>query len=539
MRCTCAEFVKRYGTKVEEIGKGTYGEVYTTTVPDIAIKTGTVDALLAEISVGSVVKGARHVMNAIDFAFHSNVDVDVAWVVYPRKDWDLQNANLVSVEQIRDTFAQVCMGVAELHARGIAHLDLKPPNVLCDEDGTCVVADLGNSATNVSYAGTLPPQSNVCTVWYRPPEAWLGLPFGFPFDIWSLGVMLVNLFLMLLDRKRYPLYKSFVSLFETFGVPSEEDWELSTKCLAMIPPGTPSAIEGSRTIANRLRDLSVPEDAIDLASHMLCLDPGKRWDIDKVLRSPYLAGAPSLGDPVPVSLHDPWSSVRRWKEHASITRIDRAYAHQLLFENVITRWGLDKASWLKRYAHTFVRATNVMDAYLASVQGDAIVSPSALGILELASCYVAAKLTNHGVIDDDPCTYRHRARAHGYEEDRFDLSVRDIMCNVPTVPSQPTHLDFLDHLMKGEKSTYRFVLTACLVCLTDEVFDRAPQRLAEMIYRICTAPYLDLAGEEKDIMRAVIDSTQWSHADEYASTVGTYVDFMERQQDSTNSESIK
>ena len=89
--------------------------------------------------------------------------------------------------------AQVCQGLAYLHARGVVHCDLKPTNVLFDGEGNAKVADFGIAhasdqalsrtwQTPVGFvAGTLP---------YMSPEQAAGVRDDARVDVYALGAVL-------------------------------------------------------------------------------------------------------------------------------------------------------------------------------------------------------------------------------------------------------------------------------------------------------------------------------------------------------------
>jgi len=96
-------------------------------------------------------------------------------------------------------YAQI-LGMLALHDMGIIHHDIKPPNILIDCDGHCVLADYGGScfttgADKQSY--WLKDQTPIFTVRYAAPEVLLNGPVGrsysTAFDFWSLGVTLFEL----------------------------------------------------------------------------------------------------------------------------------------------------------------------------------------------------------------------------------------------------------------------------------------------------------------------------------------------------------
>ncbi|GAA5889215.1 hypothetical protein JCM16303_004352 [Sporobolomyces ruberrimus] len=98
-------------------------------------------------------------------------------------------------ELIRRVFLQIIDSVEYCHSKGIFHRDLKPENILCLEDGKKVMlADFG-LATGEKASGDF----GCGSTFYMSPECQGGLfqrlgSYSTPHnDIWSLGVILVNL----------------------------------------------------------------------------------------------------------------------------------------------------------------------------------------------------------------------------------------------------------------------------------------------------------------------------------------------------------
>lgn len=96
---------------------------------------------------------------------------------------------------IRSVFLQILDGVDWLHQLGIAHRDVKPENIVCSNDGTRVrIVDFG-LATSESTS----TEFGCGSTFYIAPEClgeWSHSATSYPTrtaDVWSLGVILVNL----------------------------------------------------------------------------------------------------------------------------------------------------------------------------------------------------------------------------------------------------------------------------------------------------------------------------------------------------------
>jgi serine/threonine-protein kinase len=78
----------------------------------------------------------------------------------------------VGVERLLRIFVDVCLALEHAHARGVVHCDLKPANLMVDDDDRVHVIDWGVATTfgAAPGAGVPPPRRTGGTVGYMAPE---------------------------------------------------------------------------------------------------------------------------------------------------------------------------------------------------------------------------------------------------------------------------------------------------------------------------------------------------------------------------------
>src|SRR5215472_8124465 len=91
-----------------------------------------------------------------------------------------------------DLSLQMCSGLKEAHAQGIVHRDLKPENVMIDAQGNVKIMDFGIARSMESV--TRLTGAMVGTPAYMAPEQVGGKPVDYRTDIYSLGLMLYEMF---------------------------------------------------------------------------------------------------------------------------------------------------------------------------------------------------------------------------------------------------------------------------------------------------------------------------------------------------------
>ncbi|WP_196444659.1 serine/threonine-protein kinase [Planomonospora sp. ID67723] len=140
------------------------------------------------------------------------------------------------------------------HAHGMLHRDVKPGNVLLDEDGTAMLADFGIA---VPMTGELSLASRAGSAGYTAPERLREEPAGPPSDLWALGA---TLYAAVEGRapfhRDHPAAVAAAVLMREPPAPERAGPELGGLLLALLakdPDGRPAPAEVRRVLTGLAR----------------------------------------------------------------------------------------------------------------------------------------------------------------------------------------------------------------------------------------------------------------------------------------------
>ncbi|MFZ1398009.1 MAG: protein kinase, partial [Candidatus Promineifilaceae bacterium] len=196
---------KRY-TLGHKIGEGAMGEVYqafdTKTERDVAIKVLPANSLLGQRRArfqreARTIARLEHpfVVPLYDFSLPDNPDEQPFLVMRYMTGGTLadkiRHGRLPNDEVIQIT-RRIGQALDAAHKRNLVHRDIKPGNILLDDDGYAYLADFGivkdseaqESLTNDGQPGTAP---------YMSPEQIMGEELDGRSDIYALGVMVFEM----------------------------------------------------------------------------------------------------------------------------------------------------------------------------------------------------------------------------------------------------------------------------------------------------------------------------------------------------------
>ncbi|EFJ31297.1 hypothetical protein SELMODRAFT_169412 [Selaginella moellendorffii] len=323
--------------KLEQIGEGTYGQVYMAREKDtneiVALKKVRMDnekegfpitaireiKILKKLQHENVIKlkeivtstgpeqddpketqkdGPKGAKEKSPSPPDGNIYKGSIYMVFEYMDHDLTGLSdrpgmRFTVPQIKCYMKQLLTGLYYCHINQVLHRDIKGSNLLIDNKGNLKLADFGLARSFSNDQNAL-LTNRVITLWYRPPELLLGCTkYGPAVDMWSVGCI----FAELLYGKPVLTGKNeqdqLAKIFEFCGTPDETNWPGVSK-LPWYNMHRPSIY-----YKRRVKDVFKQFDrhALDLVERMLTLDPLQRIIAKDALDAEYFWTDPLPCDP--------------------------------------------------------------------------------------------------------------------------------------------------------------------------------------------------------------------------------------------------
>jgi len=129
----------------------------------------------------------RHIVPIFDVGVHDeHAYMALAWL--PRGSLGSQALPLPAADALR-MLREMAMALGHAHRAGVVHRDVKPENILIDEDDAYVLADFGIAQLANSSQALTAEGSTVGTPAYMAPEQWRGGEIDGRADLYSLGIV--------------------------------------------------------------------------------------------------------------------------------------------------------------------------------------------------------------------------------------------------------------------------------------------------------------------------------------------------------------
>ncbi|KAL1514889.1 hypothetical protein AB1Y20_003971 [Prymnesium parvum] len=252
------------------IAEGEFAEVFRgllwgqkVAVKQLKSKDFSADALLNELRHEvSIMASLRHpnvltLIGSLEEAAQPSIVLEVmlgtlyelSHALYAREDNN-------KVSQMLGYLADVASGCAYLHGRtpSVLHRDLKPPNVLFDENRRCKLCDFG---TAVLVESDSPPCTDaIGSALYMAPEVEAATPYGLPADVFSFGAMAYEMFYILDNGEDFYEGMNLFTGLEVLRAPLSAQpqewpdrptscsddgvWSLLCECMTVDPERRPS-----------------------------------------------------------------------------------------------------------------------------------------------------------------------------------------------------------------------------------------------------------------------------------------------------------
>ncbi|KAK3328324.1 hypothetical protein B0T19DRAFT_442233 [Cercophora scortea] len=296
---------------IDILGKGSFGQV----VRCIDHKTGVLVAVkiirnkkrfhqqaLVEVNILQKLREwdpkNRHSMVNFTHSFYFRGHLCISTELLDMNLYEFIKSNAFrgfSLKLIRRFTKQLLSSLNLLKQHKVIHCDLKPENILLRHPlhSEIKVIDFGSSCFETEKVYTY-----IQSRFYRSPEVILGMTYGMPIDMWSLGCILAELFTGVPIFPGENEQEQLACIMEVFGPPEKHLIEKSTrKKLFFDSMGKPRLTVSSKGRRRRPSSKTLQqvlkcddEPFLDFLGRCLRWDPDRRLKPEEAIRHEFITG---------------------------------------------------------------------------------------------------------------------------------------------------------------------------------------------------------------------------------------------------------
>ncbi len=135
-----------------------------------------------------------HIVDVYDYAEHEGTPYVVMRFIDGKTLKEIAQERTFTPQEIFDLIRPVAEALAYAHVHGVLHRDVKLSNIMCDNEGGVFLADFGLARLTYKGESTLSRDMLIGSPQYISPEMAKGDPIDARADIYSLGIVLFELF---------------------------------------------------------------------------------------------------------------------------------------------------------------------------------------------------------------------------------------------------------------------------------------------------------------------------------------------------------